>query len=416
MIAAKKVLLGVTGCIAAYKSAEILRGLQKAGVDVEVVMTKSAEEFVGATTFAALSGKPVRTSVFGDLADAIPHIRLAESCDLFLIAPCTADVLAKMSCGITDDLLTSTALAAHDRLMVAPAMNVHMYESPATQANLRTLAERGVAVVETASGRLACGDVGRGKLAPVENIVEAALGALGRADAAAAAGEGSAESTGADLSGRRVLVTAGPTVERIDPVRYIANDSSGKMGYAVAQEARRRGAQVTLVSGPVALEAPAGVDVVRVESADEMFAAAQKAFEDADIAVFAAAVVDFKPKACADRKLKKGAHDDALRAIELVENPDILATLAAGKRPDQFVIGFAAETDDVVPNARKKLGTKHADLIVANEVGKGKAFAQDEEQAVLITATAEVELPMLPKAALANKILDTALAQSCHNS
>lgn len=411
MVEPKKILLGVTGCIAAYKSCEIVRGLQKAGVDVEVVMTESATEFVGATTFAALTGRPVRTSTFGDLTDAIPHIRLAESCDLLLIAPCTANVLAKVACGVADDLLTSTALAAHDHLMVAPAMNMHMYESPATQANLTTLAERGVALIEPASGRLACGDVGQGKLAPVEDIVAAALAWLDGRSASRA----DAPTSVLDLLGKRVLVTAGPTRERIDPVRYLTNDSSGKMGYALAEAAARRGAEVTLVSGPVALEPPSGINVIPVESADEMFAAAREAFPEADIAIFAAAVADVRPKERAGHKLKKGVDDKALRTIELEENPDILATLAAAKRPGQVVIGFAAETDDLIANARKKFASKHADLIVANEVGQSKAFAQDAMTVALVTSDAASELPHSSKREIAATILDWAHSHLANN-
>ncbi len=393
---AKKVLLGVSGCIAAYKACEIVRGLQKAGCEVQVVMTENATEFVGPHTFSALCGSAALVDGFADPSDAIPHIRLAEECDLFLVAPCTANVAAKIAAGVADDLLTTCALAAHDRLAVAPAMNVRMYESPATQKNLATLQERGASVIEPGSGYLACGDVGRGRLAPVDDVVRAALALLGEGRASL------------PLAGMGVLVTAGPTVEWVDPVRFLSNPSTGKMGYAVAEEARDRGADVVLVSGPVGLPEPHGVRVVHVETADEMLSACQQAFEGADVAVFAAAVSDFRPKERSSRKLKKSAGAEGLACIEMVENPDVLATVAAGKRPGQFVVGFAAETEDVVRNARKKLAAKGADMVVANQVGAGLGFGADGEQAFLVTAGGTVELPFLAKRELAAKILDAA--------
>lgn len=392
-----KVLLGVTGCIAAYKSCEILRGLQKAGCDVEVVMTPHAAEFVAPGTFSALSGKPARCSNFGDAADAIPHIRLAEDCDLFLIAPCTGNVLGKIANGIADDLLTTCALAAHDKLAIAPAMNVHMYESPAVQANLQTLRERGVQILDADSGYLACGDVGKGRLAEVNAIVEVTLSILGHRPAA-----------NGRLQGKRVLVTAGPTIEWIDPVRYISNPSTGKMGYAVAETARDGGAEVVLVSGPVSLEEPEGVKVVHVQTAREMLEACEKAFPESDIAVLTAAVSDFRPKSTAVRKLKKATDAEALSAIEMVENPDILATLGHAKTAGQFVVGFAAETNDIVDNARKKLESKGADMIVANQVGRGKGFGADGDEAVFVSASSDVELPYMSKRDLAGKILEVA--------
>ncbi len=427
----KKVLLGITGCIAAYKACEILRGLQRAGVDVEVVMTESAAEFVTPTTFSALSGHPVRTCIFGDQSDAIPHIRLAQDCDLFLVAPCTGNVLAKIACGIADDLLCAVALAAHDHMAVAPAMNVHMYDSPATQENLETLKARGVAVIEPESGYLACGDVGRGRLADVDVIVQEALRLLGMGGAARGVSEaheepetcgkpgacgapGASEACGApevcDLDGKRVLVTAGPTVEMIDPVRFVSNASTGKMGFAIAEAAARRGADVTLVAGPVHIDDPKGVDVVHVVSADEMYEACKAVFPSSDIAVFAAAVSDMKPRVCHAGKLKKGFAKEGLQNVEMVENIDILATLAASKRPSQFVVGFAAETDDVVKNATAKLASKGADLIVGNEVGEGKGFGQDFNKAWLVADGFVKDLPHMSKLQLADKILDEACA------
>ncbi|WP_417351583.1 bifunctional phosphopantothenoylcysteine decarboxylase/phosphopantothenate--cysteine ligase CoaBC [Gordonibacter pamelaeae] len=338
----KTVLVGVTGCIAAYKSCEIVRLLQKAGVRAKVVMTEHATEFVGPTTFRALTREPVAVGLFDDPSDPIHHVSLAQEADCFVIAPCTANVVAKIANGLADDLLTTTALACTCPLVVAPAMNVHMYENPATRYNLGKLHIRGARIVEAGDGYLACGDVGRGRLAEPADIVAAVLEELDMRR---------------DLAGRRVMVTAGPTVEPIDPVRYLTNRSSGKTGYALARAAAARGADVTLVSGPVALPEPEGVRTVHVETAREMLSAAQEAFATADVAVFSAAVADMRPREAAARKLKKGEADALLGTIELVENPDILATLGAAKRPGQVVVGFAAETDDVVANAQRKLSS-----------------------------------------------------------
>ncbi len=396
------VLLGVTGCIAAYKSCEILRGLQKAGVRVKVVMTEHATRFVDPVTFRALTHEPVAIDLFSEPGDPIHHVSLGQECDVFLIAPCTANVMAKIAHGIADDLLSTTALATTAPLVVAPAMNVHMYEAIPTQENMETLKRRGVTFVEAEEGYLACGDVGRGKLADVDVIVEAALKALDNVLGAAGA-------PARDLEGKRVFVTAGPTVEKIDAVRYISNWSSGKMGYAIAAAAQRRGAQVHLVSGPVSLVKPAGVFVESVRSAQDMLEASREPFAASDIAVFSAAVADMRPAHPSDRKLKKGADDVVLASIELVKNPDILATLAADKRPGQVVVGFAAETDDVVANARVKLASKNADMIVANEVGADKVFGRDENKAHFVTAKGVYSLEEMQKAELADKILDKAL-------
>lgn len=395
----KTVLIGVTGCIAAYKSAEIVRALQKRGLRVKVVMTEHATHFIDPLTFRSLTHEPVAVGLFDDPSDPIHHISLAEEADLFLIAPCTANIVAKIAHGIADDLLTTTALACTAPLVVAPAMNVHMYEAAATQENLSALARRGARIVEAGSGYLACGDVGRGRLAEIEDIVDCVLETL----------EGDARR---DLEGMHVLVTAGPTEEPIDPVRFITNRSSGKMGYAVAEAAAARGAKVTLVSGPVALDAPVGVVRVPVRTACEMLESASDPFERCDIAVFTAAVADMRPAAPVAHKLKKSSSDDAdlLSRIELVENPDILATLAARKRDDQVIVGFAAETDDVVANAQRKLASKHADFIVANRVGEGVAFGTDDNQATLVLADGSLDLPLMSKRELADRIIDQALA------
>ena len=358
-----------------------MRGLQKAGVRVKVVMTEHATEFVGPTTFRALTHEPVAVGLFDDPSDPIHHISLAQEADVFVIAPCTANVMAKIANGIADDLLTTTALATTSPLMIAPAMNVHMYENAATMANRGKLEMRGVEFIEAGEGYLACGDVGRGRLADPSDIVTAVLARLGIAH---------------DLAGLRVLVTAGPTVEPIDPVRFLTNSSSGKMGYAVAEAAARRGADVTLVSGPVTLQPPAGVHTVRVRTARDMLQACEEAFQDTDIVVCAAAVADMRPEVAAASKLKKATDAEALSTIHLVENPDILATLGAAKGR-RTVVGFAAETDDVVANGRAKLEKKHADLIVANEVGYRKTFGEDTNTAVLIMPDEEVALPTMSK-------------------
>ena len=389
----KTVLLGVTGCIAAYKSCEIVRALQKAGVRVKVVMTEHATEFVGPTTFRALTHEKVAVGLFDDPEDPIHHVSLAQEADAFLIAPCTANVIAKIANGIADDLLTTTALATTAPLIIAPAMNVNMYDNGATRYNIGKLHIRGARIVEAGDGYLACGDVGKGRLADIEDIVGATLDELG---------------VRRDLDGRRVMVTAGPTVEPIDPVRYISNRSSGKTGYAIARAAALRGADVTLVSGPVSLPAPEGVRVVRVRTAHEMLEAAEEAFRDADIAVFAAAVADMRPRAVSNRKLKKGRDGDELGAIELVENPDILATLAA-RKDRQVVVGFAAETNDVVPNAEAKLAAKRADFVVANQVGEGMAFGTDDNAVWFVDAEEIEELPRMPKSRLADEILNKAV-------
>ena len=393
--AAPLVLLGVTGCIAVYKSCEILRGLQKAGVRVKVVMTKNACEFVGPTTFRALTHEPVAIDTFGDgPGDPIHHVSLAEECDLFLIAPCTANVLAKMAAGIADDLLSTTALACTAPIAVAPAMNVHMYEAVATQHNMQVLASRGVHFIEPGEGYLACGDVGRGRLADPSDIVASVLHMLEREK---------------DLEGKRVVVTAGPTVEPIDAVRFISNPSTGKMGFAIAEAAVERGAEVTLVTGPVSLADVPGAKMVRVGTACEMKAAVDEAFPSADIAIFSAAVSDFRPRTVSDRKLKKGTDDEALAHIELVENPDTLASCGAAKHAGQVVVGFAAETNDVIGNARSKLSRKKADFIVANDVSRGQGFGADSDEVAFVSASGEEHLPEMGKRELADRILDKAL-------
>lgn len=395
----KTVLIGVSGGVAAYKSCEILRGLQKAGVRVKVMMTEHATHFVDPLTFRSLTHEPVAVGLFDDPSDPIHHISLAAEADVVLLAPCTANVMAKAANGIADDLSSTTVLATTAPIVVAPAMNVHMYENPATQANMQTLKARGFRFVEADDGYLACGDVGKGRLADPERIVSYVLDVLNSTDS----------QPKRDLAGKRVMVTAGPTVEPIDPVRYLTNRSSGKFGYALATAAAQRGAEVTLISGPVALPAPAGVEMRYVESACDMLAVAEEAFGNADIALFAAAVADMRPANPADKKLKKGTNDAELSAIQLTENPDILATLGH-KKQNQVVIGFAAETNDVIANAQKKLAKKGANMIVANEVGANKTFGKDDDEIWLVTDSGAEHVDPAPKTELAHTILDKAVA------
>lgn len=386
-----RVLLAVCGGIAAYKACEVLRGLQRAGCEVRVTMTEDATRFVGAATFEALSGAPVATSLYEYPGSAIPHIALAEWADAAVVVPATANVLAKMASGIADDCLTTTLLACACPVLVAPGMNVHMWRNVAMQANVSTLRERGVRFAGPDSGRLACGEVGEGKLADVGEIVAAALALL----------------VPRDLAGLRVLVNAGPTHEAIDPVRYIANRSTGKMGYAIAEAAARRGAEVTLVSGPTLLPTPAGVRRVDVESAAQMHDAMLAEFAAADAAICSAAVADYAPAAPADHKLKKSR--EHLDAIALTETADILADLCAAKG-ERTVVGFAAETDDLLAHAREKLAHKGADLIVANDVSRPEStFGADTNRVALVSADGVEQLETMPLADVANAILDAVL-------
>ena len=393
---ADRVLLGVTGCIAAYKAAELVRALQKMREDVavKVLMTPAAENFVGADTFRALTGKKVSTGIFGDEASAIPHIAFSQGTDVYAIAPCTANTLAKLACGMADNLVTAAALATDAPLVVVPAMNTQMWENPATQANIATLRERGVFVVEPAEGELACGSVGAGKFPEPDAVARAVLAVL---------------DTGGerDLAGKRLLVTAGPTREPFDSVRFISNAASGKTGYLLAEQAALRGAQVTLVSGPSALADPAGVEVVRVDTAAEMLKACEGPFSDADAAVFTAAVSDWRAWSTFTGKIKNDGADMQLR---LVPNTDIAATL--GKRKGStFCVVFAAETGDPREAARKKLATKHADMVVANDVTEGDGPAgADDNHVWLIASGEERELSRRPKSELAADLLDVVAA------
>lgn len=385
---APRVALFVTGGIAAYKACEVLRGLQKAGCEVRVAMTEAASKFVGPVTFEALSGHRVVATLFDDPETPIPHIELAEWAELALVCPATANVIAKMANGIADDAVSSTLLAFTGRLVVAPAMNVHMWQSLATQTNVDTLSSRGALIAGPATGRLACGEEGPGKLAEVSQIVATTLFCL-HADG--------------DLAGRHVVVTAGPTHEAIDPVRYLSNASSGKMGYAIAAAAAAHGAHVTLVSGPVSLPVPPGVGIVRVTTAKEMLEATEDAFSMADAAILAAAVSDYRPEQESDHKLKKD--EEPLDQIGLVENEDILARVSKN-RGNRVVVGFAAETDDVVEHARKKLASKGCDMIVANDVSRADStFGSDTDCVTLVTPHDVQGLDVMPKEKVAEVII-----------
>lgn len=396
------VVLGVTGCIGAYKAAEVLRELQRHDVDVHVVMTANATRFVAPMTFEALSRHAVFVDQFALGAEGdIRHISLADAADAVLVAPATANAIGKFAHGIADDALSTLYLATTAPVLIAPAMNVNMFEHPAVRENLETLRTRGVRIVEPGAGYLACGWLGKGRLAEVPEIVAATLEVLqaGRGAARRSVEAGAV----ADLAGDTVLVTAGPTVEDLDPVRFLSNRSSGRMGYHLAEAARDRGARVILVSGPTSLEPPVGVEVVRVRSAEEMARAVEERAREAGIVAMAAAVSDYRPAATSPTKIKKNGGNETL---VLARTPDILKRLAASKG-DRFVVGFAAETDHVLENARKKRVDKGVDLLVANEVGRDdRGFAAKTNAAVLIDASGETPLPLLDKRALADRIWD----------
>ena len=383
------VVLGVTGCIGAYKACEVLRELQRRDVDVHVVMTEHATRFVGAMTFEALSRHPVFIDQFALGADGdIRHISVADAADLLLVAPATANTLGKFARGIADDALSTLFLATTAPVLVAPAMNVNMFRHPAVIENLEMLRARGVGVIEPGTGYLACGWLGEGRLAEVPEIVDAAMAALQRRRS---------------LEGESVVVTAGPTVEDIDPVRFISNRSSGRMGYRLAEVARDRGAKVVLVAGPTALAAPRGVEVVAVRSADEMAKAVLDKAVAAGIVAMAAAVSDYRPAEKAASKVKK---QDGGQKLDLVRTPDILKSLGDSKEK-RFLIGFAAETERLLESARKKRTEKRVDLMVANDVSRnGAGFASDKNAAVLIDAKGETELPLMSKRELAERIWD----------
>ena len=394
-----RITLGVTGGIAAYKSAELVRRLQGEGHTIQVVMTRAAREFITPLTFAALSGQRVITDLFtnepggsASLESAIDHIAVAQRTDLLLVAPATADILAKFARGVADDFLSTLYLACTAPVVVAPAMNVNMWQHTATQDNVSILRARGVHIVEPSEGYLACGMIGAGRLAELDAILQGARDVVNGLQ---------------DLRGEIVLVTAGPTHEDIDPVRYLTNRSSGKMGYAVAAAAAKRGAKVVLISGPTALPAPEGAERVGVRSAEEMLEAVRARFTATTMAIFAAAVADYRVASPASQKIKRSAEPFSLK---LEPNPDILASVAKEKG-DRLVIGFAAETENVAENARKKLTQKNADLIVANDVSAEGAGFDGETNIVTLFSRDGRDLPLacMSKSDVAHRILDEAL-------
>lgn len=387
-----KVCVGISGGIAAYKSAELIRQLQQHGLEVQVVMTRNAREFLTPLTLASLSGRKVITELFegpggeANIESAIEHIAVAQSIDLLLVAPATANVLAKMASGIADDFLTTLYLATQAPVLVAPAMNVNMWEHATVQENLARLRERGVRVVEPDEGYLACGMIGAGRLASPESIVAAALETLGLKR---------------DLELETVLVTAGPTQEPLDPVRYLTNRSSGKMGYALAQAAARRGARTILITGPTALRPPEGVEFVGVQTAEEMACAVLERLEEATVVIKAAAVADYRPSAPSPRKIKK---QGSTLTLHLEQTPDILEEVSR-RKGNRVLVGFAAETEQLLKHARQKLAAKNLDLVVANDVTQG-VFDSDYSAALLVTHEGQTELPRMTKLELAQRILD----------
>ena len=387
----KTVVLGVSGGIAAYKACDVVSRLRKENIQVNVIMTKHATEFVSALTFQSISQNPVAVEMFEPVTNwDIEHISLAKKADIFLIAPATANVIGKIANGIADDMLSTTVMATKAPVVIAPAMNTNMYENPVTQANIQKLKDLGYIFIEPGYGRLACGDLGPGKLAEPDLIVENIKFLLNKTD---------------ELKGKNVLVTAGPTQEAIDPVRYITNKSTGKMGYALAYQAALMGAKVTLVTGPTNLEIPFGIsEVIKVKSAEQMYEAVTSSFDEMDIVIKSAAVADYKPKNISDSKIKKSDSD---LVLELDRNKDILFELGKLKTK-QVLVGFAAETDDLIANAQKKLAKKNLDFIVANDLKQeGAGFAGDTNIVKLLFADGNIEeLPIMTKNQLSKEIYD----------
>lgn len=390
----KTIVFGVTGGIAAYKSCEAVSRLRKLGATVCVIMTKNATEFVAPMTFETLSNQPCVTDTFARPERwEVEHVSLAKRADLFVIAPATANIMAKLAHGLADDMLSTTCLATHAPILIAPAMNTGMWENVATQQNLQILKSRGMHFVGPEGGYLACGDVGAGRMSEPAQIVERCVQLLTEKN---------------DLASLRVLVTAGPTCENIDPVRYITNRSSGKMGYAIAEAAQRRGAQVTLVTGPVAIAAPQGVHTVPIRTTAELLDAMLKLAPEQDMIIQAAAPADYRAQQVATQKLKK--QGDGALTLTFVPNPDVAKAVGENKKDGQILVGFAAETQNAIENARKKLDSKHLDMIVANDVTlPGAGFDVDTNIAALITHEDTQQLPMMTKRALADEILTRAL-------
>lgn len=392
MLTGKKILLGITGGIAAYKTANLASMLAKLHADVHVIMTKNAQQFIAPVVFEALTGYKVIDDVFDrDSGYHVAHIAMAQEADVVMIAPASANMIAKLANGIADDMLSTTMLAVTAPVYVVPAMNTHMYEHPATQANMEKLRTYGYHVIEPASGYLACGDTGKGKMPKEEELLEYLLL------------EAACEK---DLAGKKVLITAGPTREPMDPVRYLTNHSTGKMGYALAKNAARRGAQVVLVTGPVHLPAPVSVKVIPVTTAQEMYEAVDAQFDSQDIVVMSAAVADYRPKCAAAEKIKK---QDAAAVLELERTKDILGSMSE-KKSGQFLCGFSMETEHMLENSREKLVRKHLDMIVANNLRmEGAGFGTDTNIVTLITKDTVQELPMMSKDEVAHAIFDRIL-------
>ncbi len=394
MLKGKTILIGVTGSIAAYKAADLASRLMKQHAQVHVIMTENGAKFVSPITFETLTGRKCITDTFdrnypSDHPIEVEHISLAKKADLVIVAPATANIIAKMACGIADDMLSTTLLACTCPVLVSPAMNTHMYEHPATQANLDILRARGVKIIEPASGHLACGDEGKGKLPDPAFLVDCILAKI---------------ACPKDLAGKKILVTAGPTCEAIDPVRFITNHSSGKMGYAIAQAAALRGADVTLVSGPVSLAPPLGVRLVKITSARDLFAAVTAVSESQDIIIKAAAVADYRPAAVSDEKIKKADND---LSILLARTEDTLQYLGSHKPEGQILCGFAMETSDMENRARIKLKKKNLDMIVANNVKvAGAGFGTDTNVVTFITQDTTEQLEIMSKESVAMKLLD----------
>ena len=395
MLKGKTVILGVTGGIAAYKSAWLTSLLVKAGADVQVIMTEHAREFIAPLTFEALTNQRCHTDTFDRNHEySTEHVSLASRADAVIIAPATANVIAKLACGIADDMLTTTVLACDCPKIVVPAMNTRMYENPVTRDNLEKLRKYGMTVVEPAAGRLACGDVGKGKMPEPDVLFQYVLMACALEK---------------DMAGKKVLVTAGPTQERIDPVRYITNHSTGRMGYSIAKICALRGAEVTLVTGQTALEPPLFVDVVPVVSARDMYEAVVERSVEMDVIIKAAAVADYRPAVTSDEKIKKSDGD---MAIDMERTDDILGYLGSCKKPGQFLCGFSMETQNMLENSRAKLRKKNLDMIVANNLKvKGAGFGTDTNVVTIITADMEKELELMSKDEVAARLLDEILAR-----
>jgi phosphopantothenoylcysteine decarboxylase/phosphopantothenate--cysteine ligase len=387
----KFVVLGVTGSIAVYKVIELARRMTQAGATVQVVMTPGATQFVQPLTFQALTYRPVEVEMFGTFDDrATGHVAMGQQADVVVIAPATAHTIARLANGFADDLIGTTVLASHAPLVIAPAMETHMWTNPATQANVEALRDRGAVIVEPDSGELASGQVGRGRLAALEAIGAAIEDAL---------------TTSAALAGKRVIVTAGPTLEPIDPVRVVTNRSSGKMGYAIAAAAQRAGAEVRLITGPTALRAPVGVAVVRIETAAELSDAVLAALPGAHVVIMAAAIADYRPAKAESQKLKKRDQDEAV-SLALVRNPDVLVAIVAKRDPRTLIVGFKAETGDAVAEASKMRRDKNLDLVVANDVSaEGSHFGDDTNQVTLVSADGAEALPLLSKREVARRLV-----------